>query len=104
MLTPQVRSQLSAQSCETVVIFGLEAHVCVYQTVKDLLEAKFSVFMAADGIASRSCEDRAVALEQLARFGAVLSTSESILFELCQDAKHPKFKQMSELIKQNQIN
>ena len=101
MMTPEVRTHLrSLNSLENIVIFGLEAHVCVYQSVKDLLDDNYKVFLAVDGVASRSLDDQSVALAQLARFGAVMTTSESILFELCSDAKHEKFKQISQLIKQ----
>lgn len=99
MFTPEVKDKLQTLQTESIVIFGMETHVCVYQTVKDLLDEKFNVFLASDGISSRFLEDRSVALEQMRNWGAVVSTSESIMFELLRDSKHEKFKAMSELIK-----
>jgi isochorismate hydrolase len=99
MLTDDVYNHLKDLKTESVVIFGLEAHVCIYQSTKDFLEAKFNVFLASDGIASRFPEDREIALKQLQNFRAIVSTSESIIFELIKDAKNQKFKDLSALIK-----
>lgn len=99
MFTDEVRNHLKDLKTESVVIFGLETHVCVYQSTKDLLDAKFNVFLASDGIASRFPEDREIALKQLQNFNAVISTSESIIFELIKDARNEKFKELSALIK-----
>ena len=85
---------------DSVVIFGLETHVCVLQTVKDFLNNGMKVTLVSDGIASRFPEDRQVALDQMGRWeNATLSTSESIIFELLKDSNHLKFKEMSNLIK-----
>lgn len=85
---------------DSVVIFGLETHVCVLQTVKDFLNNGMKVTLVSDGIASRFPEDRQVALDQMGRWeNATISTSESIIFELLKDSNHLKFKEMSNLIK-----
>lgn len=99
MFTDEVRNHLINLKTESIVIFGLETHVCVYQSTKDLLNAKFNVFLASDGIASRFADDRQIALKQLQNFNAVISTSESIIFDLIKDSKHEKFKELSALIK-----
>lgn len=99
MFTPDVRNKLKTLNTDSIVIFGMETHVCVYQTVKDLLGEKFKVFLASDGISSRFVEDRSVALEQLRNWGAIVSTSESLIFELLKDSKHEHFKEMSSIIK-----
>lgn len=99
MFTPEIRSQLINLKTESIVIFGMETHVCVYQTCKDLLNENFGVFLASDGIYSRSTEDRKVALKQLRQWNATVSTSESIIFELVRDSKHANFKDLSALIK-----
>lgn len=99
MLTADVCEHLKTLKTESVVLFGLESHVCVYQTAKDLLNNKFEVFLASDGIASRFEEDRTTALKQMRAWNATVSTSESLIFELIQDAKHEKFKELSTLIK-----
>jgi nicotinamidase-related amidase len=83
----------------TVIIAGIEAHVCVQQTVIDLLEKGYTVFVANDCISSRSNTDKKYAQRRMGDAGAVGTTYESILFELCGGAKEPGFKQISALVK-----
>ena len=81
------------------IVCGVEAHVCVAQTVLDLLDAGSPVFVAADAVASRSESDRIIALERLRAEGAVISTAEALLFELLGGADHPNFREVQALIK-----
>lgn len=82
-----------------VVVAGIEAHVCVQQTVHDLLAHGFRVYVAADAVSSRKSFDRDTALERMASAGAVITTTESILFEWCQRAGSDEFKAISGLVK-----
>lgn len=84
---------------KTVIIAGIEAHVCVQQTVIDLLEKGYTVFVANDCISSRSNTDKKYAQRRMGDAGAVGTTFESILFELLGGAKEPGFKQISALVK-----
>lgn len=84
---------------KTVIIAGVEAHVCVQQTVIDLLESGYTVFIANDCISSRSNNDKKYSQRRMGDAGAVGTTSESILFELLRGAKEPGFKQISALVK-----
>jgi nicotinamidase-related amidase len=84
---------------KTVVIAGIEAHVCVQQTVIDLLEKGYQVFVAQDCISSRSNTDKKYAQRRMGDAGAVGTTYESILFELLGGAKASGFKQISALVK-----
>ena len=84
---------------KTVIIAGVEAHVCVQQTVIDLLESGYTVFVANDCISSRSNTDKKYSQRRMGDAGAVGTTYESILFELCGGAKEPGFKQISALVK-----
>lgn len=84
---------------KTVIIAGIEAHVCVQQTVIDLLETGYTVFIAVDCISSRSKTDKKYSLGRMSDAGAVGTTCESILFELLGGAKEPGFKQISALVK-----
>ncbi|HML36475.1 MAG TPA: hydrolase [Bacillota bacterium] len=84
---------------KTVIIAGVEAHVCVQQTVIDLLENGYTVFIANDCISSRSNNDKKYSQRRMGDAGAVGTTSESILFELLRGAKEPGFKQISALVK-----
>jgi nicotinamidase-related amidase len=84
---------------KTVVIAGVEAHVCVQQTVIDLLEKGYTVFVANDCISSRNNNDKKYSQRRMGDAGAVGTTCESILFELLGGAKEPGFKQISALVK-----
>jgi nicotinamidase-related amidase len=80
------------------VVCGIEAHVCVSQTVHDLLEADVEVHVPADAVGSRHEIDYQRGLQRLQRAGAVVSTVESSLFELLGRAGTPEFKQVQKLI------
>ncbi|MCY2962820.1 MAG: hydrolase [Planctomycetota bacterium] len=82
-----------------VVVAGIEAHVCILQTVLDLLALGYDVHVPFDAVASRNDQNRQVALERMAASGAVVTTTESVLFEWCEVAGTPEFKQISQLIK-----
>lgn len=81
-----------------VVVCGLETHVCVSQTVLDLLGTGKSVFVAVDAVASRHRLDHEVALGRLENAGAILTTTEAILFEWCRSADHPAFREIRALV------
>ncbi|MFC4157829.1 isochorismatase family protein [Chitinimonas lacunae] len=78
-----------------VVLCGIEAHVCVLQTALDLLAAGREVFVVADAIDSRSCEDKSLALARLEAAGVTVISREMALFEWLRDAKAPAFREAS---------
>jgi nicotinamidase-related amidase len=80
------------------VVCGIETHVCVSQTVHDLLERGVEVHVPADAVGSRHQLDRERGLERMARAGAVVSTVEAVLFELLERAGTPEFKAVQRLI------
>jgi len=82
-----------------VVVAGAEAHVCVLQTVLDLLAAGRRVALAADAIGSRDPADKALAVERARQHGAEIVTSEMVLFEWLRDARHPKFREVHKLLR-----
>ncbi|NDC53088.1 MAG: isochorismatase family protein [Planctomycetia bacterium] len=82
-----------------VVLCGLETHVCVAQTALDLLARGLRVFVAVDAVAARHEIDHQVALRRLEAAGAILTTTEAILFEWLGDAAHPRFKAVQALVK-----
>ncbi|MBI4601111.1 MAG: hydrolase [Planctomycetes bacterium] len=90
---------LRAARVRCVLVCGIEAHVCVSQTVHDLLAAGYRVHVAADAVESRRERDRELALRRMERAGAVLTTGESAAFELLRDARHPRFKEVQALFK-----
>lgn len=82
-----------------ILLMGIEAHVCVLQTALDLLEQGFQPVVIEDCISSRRLNDKRVALRRMIQEGVMLSTYESILFELCMVAGTDQFKAISRLVK-----
>jgi nicotinamidase-related amidase len=82
-----------------MVVAGMEAHVCVLQTVLQLLADDYDVFVAADAIGSRAPENRELALERMRAAGAVVVSTEMVMFEWLEKAGTPEFKELSALIK-----
>ncbi len=91
-------SELKALGRSTVVLVGMETHVCVAQTALDLLAVGFAVFLPVDAVSSRFDLDHMTALRRLETAGAVPSTAEAVAFEWVRDAAHPQFKAVSKLV------
>jgi hypothetical protein len=96
---PAFRNSLELLSRKQVIICGIEAHVCVLQTVEDLLEAGYTPVVVADCISSRYPGDKTVALDRMQSSGATVTTCESLLFELTRVAGTDHFKAISRLVK-----
>lgn len=84
---------------EQALICGIETHVCVNQTVLDLVEGGIEVHLAGDAVGSRTDSDRELALHKAERAGAILTSVETALFELLGGSDVPEFKQVQELVK-----
>lgn len=84
---------------EQWILVGVEAHVCVLQTAKDLLAAGKEVVVLNDAISSRSIYDFSTAIAELRDTGIRISSVETVLFELLRDAQNPEFKEISKLVK-----
>jgi nicotinamidase-related amidase len=82
-----------------VVVAGLEAHVCVLQTVLGLLDRSRRAYVVADAVGSRRSESKTAALARLDRAGAEIVTTEMVLFEWLGTAEHPSFKAVIGLVK-----
>jgi len=96
---PAVMQTGAIRNSNNIIICGIEAHVCVLQTVIDLQEAGYKAVVVEDCISSRNPEDKRVALERMRAEGAVITTSESVLLELARVAGTNEFKAISRLIK-----
>ena len=92
-------TRLSDSDCKSVIIAGIEAHVCVLQTVIDLKAAGYLPIVVVDAIGSRRYQDYDIALRRMEAEGALLTTVESILFELCRESGTAVFKTISRLVK-----
>lgn len=82
-----------------IVVCGIESHVCVQQTVLDLIENGFQVNLAADAVSSRKEKDYDIALSRMGNHSAEVTTTESVLFELLNVCGTDVFKQVSKIVK-----
>ena len=92
-------NHLAQQNRSVVILFGAEAHVCIMQTALDLLDNGMQPVIIGDAVGSRFPYDKKQAIRRIRRAGGVISTVESILFELCRSSQDPAFKTISSLIK-----
>jgi nicotinamidase-related amidase len=83
---------------EQAIVCGIEAHVCVSQTVHDLLAEGVEVHVPADAVGSRHAVDYERGLERMERAGAIVTTVEAALFELLERAGTPEFKAVQKLV------
>lgn len=91
--------ELKQKGIEQVVVCGVESHVCVQQTVLDLLANGFQVDLAADAVSSRRKFDYEIALNRMRSNGAEVTVTESVLFELLNVCGTDEFKAVSKLVK-----
>lgn len=82
-----------------IIITGIEAHVCVLQTVIELIENGYIPVIIEDAISSRTLANKLTAIERMKQEGAIISSYESILFELCETSGTEEFKALSKIIK-----
>lgn len=97
--TNEVMEYLEKTKRKQVIITGVETHICVYQTVRDLLNHGYSVFVASDAVSSRTLANKQNGLELMKDMGAVISNTETLLFDMLKVAGTPEFKAISKLVK-----
>lgn len=95
----EVASKLKTLNRKQVVVAGIEAHICVYQTVRELVTQGYEVEFIEDAISSRTKENKEIAVRKMTALGAMPTNVEMLLFELLKTAEHPQFKTISKLIK-----
>ncbi|MDZ4744813.1 MAG: isochorismatase family protein [bacterium] len=95
----EVEARILAMARHQVIVFGIEAHVCVLQTVLDLRQQGQAAIVVEDCISSRRENDKRIAIERMRDVGAIITTAESLLFELMQRADIATFKEISNLVK-----
>ncbi|PSW20109.1 hydrolase [Photobacterium sanctipauli] len=96
---PKFLEALEQTNCQNVLIVGIEAHICVYQTVRQLLDANYHVEVVTDAVSSRKAQNKQVALNKLEQVGASLTCTEMALFELQEVAEGERFKQILSIVK-----
>ncbi|MGD0078867.1 MAG: hydrolase [Sedimentisphaerales bacterium] len=82
-----------------IMLCGIEAHVCVYQTAVDLLERDYEVEAISDAVSSRTLANKDIGLDKIAAEGAQITSVETCLFEILKTAEHPHFRQIAKLIR-----
>lgn len=96
---PATARALAATGRRQIIVVGIESHVCVFQTCRDLCEAGYEVFVCADAVTSRMEEHRRIALELLRDIGVVVTSAESSIFDLLHQAGTAEFKKVSAFVK-----
>lgn len=92
-------ARLQAASVSDIILCGVETHVCVSQTSLDLLDADYRVFVVEDAISSRTRENHSMGVERMRATGAVLVSTEMIIFELLERAGTDEFRKILPLVK-----
>jgi len=96
---PEVIKIIEVGGQKFVILAGIESHVCILQTTIDLLERNYVPVVIGDCISSRNPDDKKAAVHRMRKEGAIISTYESILFELCRYSGTEEFKAISKLVK-----
>jgi nicotinamidase-related amidase len=91
--------ELSGLQRRQVLLSGIEAHVCLYQTTVDLVGSGYEVHVLADAVSSRTAENKAIGLQKMRDAGASITSVETALFELLRAAEGPAFKQIIGIVK-----
>lgn len=91
--------QLLNESIRSIILCGIETHICVQQSAFDLIAAGFDVHLAVDATGSRSDIHRVTALARMQAHGVVVTTVETVLFEWCETSTHPRFRDIAKLVK-----
>lgn len=97
--TEAVKVFLKKSEKTNIILVGMETHVCVYQTTRDLLELGYNVFIVKDAVSSRTEENLLNGLDLLKEMGAIITNTEAVLFDLLKKAGTDEFKFVSKLIK-----
>lgn len=95
----QFMEALTALNRKQVILAGIEAHVCVYQTAMDLINTGYKVYITADATSSRSSGNKQIAMRRLMWSGAVLTSMEMVLFDLLKTAADPKARDIFKIVK-----
>ena len=99
MQSEHVIQQLQQLNATSLILCGVESHICVFKTALEALEKGFEVHVVADAVSSRTAENKKIALERLRQSGAFIVSVEMILFQLLKEAGTEEFKDISRLIK-----
>ncbi len=96
---PEFKNKIKVLNVNSLILFGIEAHVCLLKTALDALHQSLEVYIVADASSSRTPENKAFALERMRQSGAFIVSTEMILFQLMEYSGTDEFKAISRLIK-----
>jgi len=96
---PEIEKRFREVGRKQIVVCGVESHVCVLQTVLELCELGYDVFVVEDAVSSRAASSKQVAMKRMQAAGAHTVTTEMVVFEWLEKAGTPEFKELSALIK-----
>jgi nicotinamidase-related amidase len=96
---PRISSELGRAAPRSVVLVGMEAHVCVFQTARELVRRGYAVHVVSDAVASRTEDNRKAGLALAERAGAVLTVAETVVFDWVARAGTPSFRAISKLVR-----
>ena len=82
-----------------MIICGFETHICIQQSVLEFLKKGYQVQIISDAMGSRNNIDHEIALQRMLQKGAIITTTESIIFEICKTADRKEFKEIRNIIK-----
>jgi nicotinamidase-related amidase len=97
--TEEVKTTLKNLDKKKIIVTGMETHVCVFQTIRDLLNEGYEVYLVNDGVTSRSKEDYLNGIDLMKQMGAIIVNTETILFDLLKDSNVSEFKTISKMVK-----
>ncbi len=90
--------ELKNKKINNLIVCGIETHICIQQTVLDCLQKGFKVILITDAMGSRNRIDHEIALQRMTQSGGILTTTESMIFELCETADRKEFKEIRNII------
>ena len=90
--------ELKNKRITNLIVCGIETHICIQQTVLDFLQEGFEVIIVSDAMSSRNRHDHEIALQRMFQSGAIITSTESIIFELCNTADREEFKEIRNII------
>lgn len=95
----EIKKTIDDLKVKNIILLGQEAHICVFQTARDLIEANYNVLIMMDAVTSRTNENKDNALQLLRHNKVSVVNLELVMFDILKDSKHPKFKEAQALIK-----
>jgi len=96
----ELLTKLSKFGVQNLLLCGIETHICISQSALDLMSLGFRTFICADAVGSRNTLDHQLGINRMESCGAVITTTEAAIFELCMNSKNQAFKTISKLAQQ----